>query len=521
MAQLAMKFVRLELPIFTGTDPTADPQDFLEEVEKATTLMGVKDYRVDAMTVLKYNIKFEKLSRYAPHLIPTEDEKIDRFARGLIPGIRKDTTSGRRNITFTDFVDLAMDLERIHQEERTNREQNKKAHTFGPFSVVPNSGKGESNRGLSGPPQPRMQTTFSSPPRQSSIARGYRGPCYSCGLTGHIRRFCPNGQHGSRAHLTPSMATTSVAPPSPRGNGAHSGHSAGKVPQTTTTSQGIHPRFYSIPTRPTAEASNVFVTVVKFEFPNESIREWKGNIVEPQVLNAFPDIFPDELSSIPPDRVIDFRIDVVPDTQPISIPPYRMAPTKLRELKEQLKDLLDKAFIRPSKAVKFQWSDACERSFQELKARLTTMPVLTLPTSLGNFLVYCDASKVGLGCVLMQKEKVNVVANALSRKSGGTLAHLLIAKGVDAFAVARSSLIEHVKAKQFEDPNLVNIRNGVQSKDILDFSLDEEGVLRMNGRMCVPDIDELRNEIMAEAHNSRYSIHPGSTKMYRDLREIY
>ncbi|XP_070044268.1 uncharacterized protein [Nicotiana tomentosiformis] len=335
------------------------------------------------MTVLKYNIKFEKLSRYAPHLIPTEDEKIDRFARGLIPGIRKDTTSGRRNITFTDFVDLAMDLERIHQEERTNREQNKKAHTFGPFSVVPNSGKGESNRGLSGPPQPRMQTTFSSPPRQSSIARGYRGPCYSCGLTGHIRRFCPNGQHGSRAHLTPSMATTSVAPPSPRGNGAHSGHSAGKVPQTTTTSQGIHPRFYSIPTRPTAEASNVFVTgiltvctldayalmdpgstfsylykcyailncrakVVKFEFPNESIREWKGNIVEPQVLNAFPDIFPDELSSIPPDRVIDFRIDVVPDTQPISIPPYRMAPTKLRELKEQLKDLLDKAFIRPS-----------------------------------------------------------------------------------------------------------------------------------------------------------------------------
>ncbi|OIT08804.1 hypothetical protein A4A49_65768 [Nicotiana attenuata] len=46
ITQLAMKFVRLELPVFTGTDPTANPQDFLEEVEKATTLLGVKDYWV-------------------------------------------------------------------------------------------------------------------------------------------------------------------------------------------------------------------------------------------------------------------------------------------------------------------------------------------------------------------------------------------------------------------------------------------------------------------------------------------
>nr|XP_009799199.1 PREDICTED: uncharacterized protein LOC104245306 [Nicotiana sylvestris] len=190
MAQLAMKFVRLELPIFTGTDPTADPQDFLEEVEKATTLLGVKDYRFkkifikkwlppgvrdalailfetlkqDTMTVLEYSIKFEKLSHYAPHLIPTEDEKIDHFARGLILGIRKDTASRRRNTTFTDFVDLAMDLERIHQEERANREQNKKARTFGIFSAVPSPGKGQSSRGPSGSPQSRVQTTFSSPP---------------------------------------------------------------------------------------------------------------------------------------------------------------------------------------------------------------------------------------------------------------------------------------------------------------------------------------------------------------------
>ncbi|XP_070029884.1 uncharacterized protein [Nicotiana sylvestris] len=66
------------------------------------------------------------------------------------------------------------------------------------------------------------------------------------------------------------------------------------------------------------------------------------------VVNEFLDVFPDELPGIPSDRETDFGIDVIPRTQPISIPPYRMAPAELKELKEQLKDLLEKGFIRPS-----------------------------------------------------------------------------------------------------------------------------------------------------------------------------
>ncbi|WMV50916.1 hypothetical protein MTR67_044301, partial [Solanum verrucosum] len=54
------------------------------------------------------------------------------------------------------------------------------------------------------------------------------------------------------------------------------------------------------------------------------------------------------------------------------------------------------------KKAKFLWSEACEKSFQELKDRLTSTPVLTLPKGTDRFLVYCDASRVGLGCVLTQ-----------------------------------------------------------------------------------------------------------------------
>ncbi|WMV58673.1 hypothetical protein MTR67_052058 [Solanum verrucosum] len=55
------------------------------------------------------------------------------------------------------------------------------------------------------------------------------------------------------------------------------------------------------------------------------------------------------------------------------------------------------------KKVKFQWSDDCEKSFAELKTRLTTAHVLTLPEGSDGYMIYCDASSVGLGCVLMQQ----------------------------------------------------------------------------------------------------------------------
>jgi hypothetical protein len=58
------------------------------------------------------------------------------------------------------------------------------------------------------------------------------------------------------------------------------------------------------------------------------------------------------------------------------------------------------------KEKKFNWTESCDRSFQELKRRLTTTPVLTLPDIQRDFVVYCDASRQGLGCVLMQDGKV-------------------------------------------------------------------------------------------------------------------
>ena len=77
--------------------------------------------------------------------------------------------------------------------------------------------------------------------------------------------------------------------------------------------------------------------------------EKEGTLVdEIPVVREFPDVFPDDIAGLPPDREVEFTIDLIPGTEPISIPPYRMAPTELRELKAQLEELLSKGFIRPS-----------------------------------------------------------------------------------------------------------------------------------------------------------------------------
>ncbi|KAL6332469.1 hypothetical protein AAG906_008497 [Vitis piasezkii] len=450
------------------------------------------------------------------------------------------------------------------------------------------------------------------------------------------------------------------------------------------------------------------------------------------IVREYPDVFPEDLPGLPPEREVEFTIDLVPGTGPMSKAPYRMAPMELKELKVQLQELLDKGFIRPSvspwelcsicekkdgsmrlcidyrevfkpyldqfvvvfiddilvysrsreeheshlsikcefwldrisflghvvsndgisvdpgkvdvvanwrrpstvteirsflglagyyrrfiegfskialpltklthKGVKFEWSDDCECSFQELKNRLVSAPILTIPSGSGGFVVYSDASHQGLGCVLMQhgrvvayasrqlkpyernylthdlelvmvlhlrsgdiffgetlfifpKElnmrqrrwiellkdydciiqyhpgKANVVADALSRKSVGSLAairgcqrqlleelrslqvHFRV-MGLGALVAnfrVQPDLVGRIKTLQKNDSRLVQVMEEVKRGDKPDFVLSDDEILRFGTRLC----------LLEEAHCSKFAIHPGGTKMYKDLRQNY
>uniref|UniRef100_A0A1U7W1L3 Uncharacterized protein LOC104224067 n=1 Tax=Nicotiana sylvestris TaxID=4096 RepID=A0A1U7W1L3_NICSY len=137
-----------------------------------------------------------------------------------------------------------------------------------------------------------------------------------------------------------------------------------------------------------------------------------------------------------------------------------------------------------------------------------------------------------------------MVADVLSRKSMGSLAHIapakrLLARDIQrledtcirfsirnskallACAQAKSSLVKRIKATQYKDERLCKYRDEALAGKSKDMIVESDGVLRMGDRLCVADVDGLRHAILKEAHNTKYTIHPGSTKMYHDLKQFY
>src|SRR4030065_2543447 len=76
--------------------------------------------------------------------------------------------------------------------------------------------------------------------------------------------------------------------------------------------------------------------------------ENQAKIDKLQVVCDFPEVFPDEIPDVPPEREVEFSIELVPGTKNVSMAPYHMSASEFAELKKQLEDLLDKKFVRPS-----------------------------------------------------------------------------------------------------------------------------------------------------------------------------
>ncbi|GKA00699.1 putative reverse transcriptase domain-containing protein [Tanacetum coccineum] len=189
-----------------------------------------------------------------------------------------------------------------------------------------------------------------------------------------------------------------------------------------------------------------------------------------------------------------------------------------------------------------------EAAFQTLKNNLCDAPILSLPDGVEDFIVYCDASNRGLGCVLMQRDKhifdqkdlntrqriwielfsdyeceiryhpgkANVVADALSRKE------CMKPRRIRAMAMTSQPgmkvLMLAAQKEEFKQENLPSERlNGLEQQ----MEKRDDGSLYFMDRIWVLLVGDVRITIMDEAHKSKYSVHPGADKMYYDLRDMY
>jgi len=84
-----------------------------------------------------------------------------------------------------------------------------------------------------------------------------------------------------------------------------------------------------------------------------------------------------------------------------------------------------------------------------------------------------------------------------------------------------SEFLDSVRERQLVEANLNRVREQLGSEEAKDFTLGSDGILRFQGRVCVPDDVEVKKLILEERHKSHLSLHPGMTKMYQDFKENF
>ncbi|GJT47553.1 hypothetical protein Tco_0956268 [Tanacetum coccineum] len=226
------------------------------------------------------------------------------------------------------------------------------------------------------------------------------------------------------------------------------------------------------------------------------------------------------------------------------------------------------------KSVKFNWGEKEETAFQTLKQKLCSAPILALPEGSENFVVYCDASHKGLGAVLMQKEKVIAYASRQLKihEKNYTTHDLELGAVVFALKMWRHYLYgtkcvvytDHKSLQHILDQKELNMRQRRWLELLSDYDCElryhpgkanvvadalsqksRPKPLRVRAWFCTIGYEpslrvseclqmrqkrrELRNQkalqgmirIWSHMHKSKYSIHPGSDKMYQDLKKLY
>nr|GEU95497.1 putative reverse transcriptase domain-containing protein [Tanacetum cinerariifolium] len=327
-----------------------------------------------------YVRRFQELAVLCPNMVPNNEKLMEVFIGGLPRSIKGNVTASKPQ-TLEEAINIArrlMDQVTKHNSiQGTNNHKRKfkdkknissKNNYRTNYQNIRNNQMNDSRQQQNR--RPKTFRSYAAIPTENHGYTGNRPLCQRCTLhhtgpctireKGHYRSQCSktninaNGRtyllRDKNAHQDPNVVM---------------GHYRSQCSNTNINANG---RTYLLRDKNAHQDPNVVTAQVMEKKSDEKRLE---NI---PVVREFLNVFPEELPGLPPVRQVEFQIDLIPEAAPLAHTPYRLAPSEMQELSNQLQELADR-----------EGND--------------------------DFVIYCDASIQGLGAVLMQREKVIAYAS--------------------------------------------------------------------------------------------------------------
>nr|GEX49061.1 putative reverse transcriptase domain-containing protein [Tanacetum cinerariifolium] len=222
------------------------------------------------------------------------------------------------------------------------------------------------------------------------------------------------------------------------------------------------------------------------------------------VIYDFPEVFPDDLPGLPPPRQVEFRIELVPGAAPVARAPYRLAPSEMKEFIYGLNESSVQLYLDKFVIVFIDDILIYSKSKEDHEEHLKIILGLLKKENYQKSLQY----------ILDQKE-----INMRQRR------WIELLRDYDCeirYHPVYTDLSERILKAQMEAIKKENVKAenlGRLLKPILEIRSD--GIRYFDKRVWLPMYEGIRALVMHESHNSKYSIHPGSDKMYQDLKKLY
>nr|GEU30412.1 putative reverse transcriptase domain-containing protein [Tanacetum cinerariifolium] len=361
------------------------PRDEIQKLE-----LEFWNLKVKSLDLLNYNHRFYELALMCKRMFPEEAEKVKRYIGGLPDKIYGSVMASKPQsmqeaIEFaTEMMDKKMLTHAEHQAEhklklddtsRNNQHQQKIGHWVCDCKNQPDAANNNNN-------------TNNNQRSQGANARGIT--CFECGVQGHYKSECPKLKNGTfllnnryalvlfdtgadRSFVSTAFSSLIDIIPTTLDHGYDVELADGRIIWVNTIIRGCTLNFlnhpFNIDLMPVEMGSfdviigmdwlvkyHVVIVcdekLVRVPFGDEILifhdKSKEKRLEDVPIVQDFLEVFPKDLPGIPPTRQVEFQIDLVPGAAPVAQAPYRLAPSEMKELSDELKELADKGFIRPS-----------------------------------------------------------------------------------------------------------------------------------------------------------------------------